>query len=466
MSATMIGVIGYILIQFAIGAFVARTIFTETDYINAGRRIGTVVGAFTVFATWFGAEVIVGASGEVYRDGLLGAQFDPFGYALSLLIAGVFFAAALWRRGLTTFGDFFAKRFGPTAERLVVILLVPGSLFWAAAQIRAFGQVVSSVSSIDTTVAITLAAIVVCTYTVLGGLMADAITDLVQGVAIVLGLALLAVLAAESLGGFAASLEAIPAERLTFVPGETQSPLKTLEAWLVPICGTVVAIELISRILGCRSDTVARNATVLGALLYLCVGLLPVYIGLVAPALMPGLPEDQLEQVVPRLAERLMPGALYVIFAGAIISAILSTVDSTLVAASSLLSHNGLLPLLAIEDPRRRLLMVRLTVVALAVVAYVLAMTAVSIRDLVEIAAALGSSGVFVCVVFGLFTPWGAAPSAIAALVTGVAVWLLGTVTGSTETPYTFALLAAIAAYLVAIPLGARLAAARRARAG
>jgi len=444
----MIGVVAYILLQFVIGAAVARSIRTEADYINAGRRIGIVLGAFTVFATWFGAEVIVGTAGEVYEKGLSGAQFDPFGYAVSLFIAGFFFAGALWRQGLTTFGDFFAKRFGARAERLVVVLLVPGSVFWAAAQIRAFGQVVSSVSWIDAKVAVTLAAIVVCAYTVLGGLLADAITDMVQGIAILIGLAILAYLTAQSLGGLQASLADIPVSRLTVLHADAQSPLLTLEHWLIPVCGTIVAVELVSRILGCRSDRVAARATILGAALYLCVGILPVYIGLVAPALLPGLEGDGLEQVMPQLAQKLMPGALYIVFAGAIISAILSTVDSTLVAAASMLSHNGLLPMLRVKADRMRLLLVRVTVVALGALSYLLAMIASSIRDLVETAAALGSSGVVVCVVFGLFTAIGGEASALTALIVGAAVWAAGSLTGTTEIPYTLAVLTATLAYL------------------
>ncbi len=448
MNAVMAGVIAYILLQFAIGALVSRQISTETDYINAGRRLGPVIGAFTVFATWFGAEVIVGTSGSVYESGLRGAEFDPFGYALSLFIAGFFFAAALWRRGLTTFADFFRDRFGTLTERLVVLLLVPGSIFWAAAQIRAFGNVVSTVSATDVTIAITIAAVVVCAYTVLGGLMADAITDLVQGIAVIIGLGLLAAFAAGELGGFRASLAAVPAERFDLITNDGTPLLVRLEKWLIPICGTIVAIELASRILGCRSAKVASGATMAGAGLYLVVGLIPVYLGLVAPTLMPGLPSDQLEQVVPRLAERLMPGLLYIVFAGAIISAILSTVDSTLIAAASLLSHNVVMELAANPSERTRLLSVRIAVIILTVVAYGLAMMATSIRDLVEMAAAFGSSGVVVSLVFGLFTRVGGQASALAAVISGASVWGIATLTKATETPYTLALIVAIFAYL------------------
>lgn len=141
MNIVLLGVLAYVLVQFAVGVWVSRRISTESDYINAGRSLGLGVGAFTVFATWFGAEAIVGTAGQVYEKGLAGAGSDPFGYAIALVLAGIFFAATLWRRGLVTFADFFRQRFGPGVERLVVLVLLPGSIFWAAAQIRAFGQV-------------------------------------------------------------------------------------------------------------------------------------------------------------------------------------------------------------------------------------------------------------------------------------------------------------------------------------
>ena len=338
MGSVTIGIAVYVVAQLAVAVWVSRSISTESDYINAGRRIGSLLGAFTVFATWFGAEAIVGTAGQVYERGLAGGETDPFGYALALVIAGLVFAAQLWRRGLTTFADFFRQRYSPGVEKLVVLVLLPGSVFWAAAQIRAFGQVVSSVSDVEMTLAIVAATGFVVVYTVLGGLLADAITDLLQGVTIIIGLVLLLFLSASGLGGFSDSLEAVPAERLVAFSLANQSALAFAETLIVPICGTIVAVELISRILGCRSAQAARTATVSGGLLYALVGLIPVYLGLVGPNLIGGLEGAEVEQIVPRLASQLMPGILYILFAGALISAILSTVDSVLLAASAHLS--------------------------------------------------------------------------------------------------------------------------------
>lgn len=452
MNEVLVGVLGYVLLQFVIGAWVSRRIATEGDFINAGRQLGMVLGSFTVFATWFGAEAIVGTAGQVYEKGLSGAESDPFGYAVALIVAGVFFAAALWRRQLVTFADFFRSRYSPAVERLVVLLLVPGGMFWAAAQIRAFGQVVSSVSDLDVSVAISVAAVVVVAYTVLGGLMADAVTDLVQGVAIIIGLVVLAALAAAELGGVGASLARVantePARLLVLGAEEGGSWLAVAERWAVPVCGTIVAVELVSRILGCRSAEVARRATVLGGVIYLGIGLIPVYLGLVGPLLVGGLAGDAAEQVVPELAGKLLPGLLFVLFAGALISAILSTVDSVLLAAASLISHNILMRLVAAPSERTRLVSVRATVVVLAGVAFLLALVAQSIRDLVEVASAAGSAGVIVCLLFGLFTRIGGPASALAALVSGAGVWLAAYVLDLSETPYLLALAIALVAYL------------------
>lgn len=450
MNTVAIGVVAYIAIQFGVGAWVARRIRTERDYINAGRTLGPVLGAFTVFATWFGAEAIVGTGGEVYQRGLAGAESDPFGYSAALIIVGIFFAAALWRRGLTTFADFFRERYSPAVEKLVVLVLLPGSIFWAAAQIRAFGQIVSSVSDIDVGVATKVAAVLIVAYTVLGGLLADAINDFVHGITVIVGLGLLAILASIELGGLSASLAAVPVERLTLVPIAEASPLEVAERWAVPIGGTIVAVELISRILGCRSAAVAARATVTGGLLYLAVGLIPVYIGLVAPQILStGLAAESIEQVVPEMAAKLMPDLLFVLFAGALISAILSTIDSVLLSSASQVSHNIFVRMLPSATEKQKLLSVRLTVVALAAVAYGIAHYSTSIRDLVEVAAAAGSTGVLVSLVIGMNSNFGGTPSAIAALAVGTTTWLTGYLTEMTSAPYLLSVAAATVAYVL-----------------
>ena len=449
MNAVLLAMLAYVLVQFAIGVAVSRRMTSESDYILAGRSLGTGLVLFSVFATFFGAEAIVASAAAVYESGLSGAATDPFGYSGALVIVGFVFARPLWKRGLTTFADLFAKRYSPGVERLVVLMLLPGSIFWAAAQIRAFGQVISANSSLKLVTAITLAAILVAAYSVVGGLLADAVTDVVQGIAVVLGLVILFFIVAAAVGGLGAGLAEVSPERLRTFAGSDGSPLQKLERLAIAICGTVVAVELISRLLGARNANVAAAGTMIGGGLYLLVGLIPVFLGLVGPKLIPGLAEP--EQIVPRLAEQYLPRGLFILFIGAQVSAILSTVHSALHAPSAQVSHNIVVRLVPGISEHGKLWSVRLTVMALSAVAFLLAISSSHIRDLVDTASAFGSAGVFVVTVFALFTNFGGERSAYVAMIAGMGVWAIGTRLGWSA-PYLAGLLAALIGY-VAIAL-------------
>jgi len=451
MQPVLIGIGVYLVVQFAFGMLVSRRIASETDYLLAGRRLGVTLASFSIFATWFGAETVVGAAGSIYSDGLSGGSADPFGYGLCLVVLGVVVAAPLWRRQYTTFGDLFRERYSPGVERLAVLLMVPTSVLWAAAQIRAFGQVVSVSSNVGVDVAITAAAVFVILYTVAGGLLADVVTDFVQSIAIVIGLAVLLVAIGNAHGGVAELVASIDPSRLGLFSMADATPLELLEAWAVPICGSLLAVEMLTRIMGCKSAATARNATLLGAALYVSVGLIPVTIGLVGPDLVPGLEEP--EQLIAVLAQQHLPTFLYILFAGALISAILSTVDSCLLAAASLVSHNLVAPLKPSLTERQKITTARIGVAVFGVAAYVIALYAGGIYELVATASAFGSAGIFVVGIFGLFSRVGGEASAYAALVTGVVVWAAGEYWLEWSTPYVIALAAALAAYLAAAVL-------------
>jgi len=390
MNWLLVAILGYVLVQFAIGTWVSRRVSNETDYILAGRGLGVGLVTFSVFATYFGAEAIVASGGAVYDNGLAGALVDPVGYAAAIIIVGVFFARALWSRGLTTFADLFRQRYSAGVERLVVVVLLPGSVIWAAAQVRAFGQVMDENSGMGLKSAILLAAVLVAAYSVVGGLLADAVTDVIQGIAVLAGLLILGAIVAGHVGGVSAGLAQIEPQRLKLLAAQG-SLVGTLEKIAIPICGTIVAVELISRFLGARSAEVAVKGTAIGGGIYLIVGMVPVFLGLVGPGLLPNVQDS--EQIVAKLAKVYLPGLLYIAFAGAIISAILSTVHSALHAPASQISHNIVIRLVPGLTDRGKLWCVRLTVMALSIVAYLLSVTSERIHDLVETASAFGSAG-------------------------------------------------------------------------
>ena len=79
MNGVLLAMLAYVSVQFIIGVVVSRQMSSEADYILAGRSLGTGLVAFSVFASFFGAEAIVASAGAVYEKGLQGALVDPFG---------------------------------------------------------------------------------------------------------------------------------------------------------------------------------------------------------------------------------------------------------------------------------------------------------------------------------------------------------------------------------------------------
>ena len=439
-------IIGYVFVQFVIGAWVSRRMASDQDYILAGRSLGMGLIAFSVFATWFGAEAIVASAGEIYEKGLTGAITDPFGYGIALVIVALLLAAPLWRRGLTTYADLLRLRYSPAVEKAFVIVLLPGSLFWAAAQIRSFGQILSSTAGIEVQTALLIAATLVAVYSVVGGLLADAITDVVQGLAVIIGLVVLAVVVSTHLGGMPDSLRAVPDDRLAILPAGVGEGWAILERLAIVICGSIVSVELISRFLGARGVAAARTGTLIGGGLYIAVGLIPVYLGLVGPTLVPDL--DQPEQIVPRLAELHLPAFLYPFFIGAQVSAILSVVHAALHAPAAQVSHNLVFPLTPNLSAQARLTSVRVTVLALSVVALLLAQSVERVKELVETASAFGSAGAFVVAMFALFTRFGGPRAALSSLVAGIAVWAIGRFALGFDLPYLISVAAAFMIYV------------------
>ncbi len=407
----------YLLAQFALGFWVSRRVHSEEEFFVAGRKLGAPLLAFSLFATWFGAETCLGASGAVYEEGLSGARADPFGYACCLLLMGLLLVGRLFRGRYITLGDLFRQRFGWICERLAVLVLVPSSMIWAAAQVRAFGQVLSTTMSVDVTWAIYFSSAIVIAYTYLGGLLGDVITDLVQGLLMAGCLLLMLFVAIDELGGPVSFFDAIDAGRVTFFPKE-ESPWVQLDRLSVPIFGSLVAQELIARVLSARSEYAARSASFWSAGIYLAIGASPVLLGLVGPTLVPNLSHP--EEFLPTLAERLLPRALYVVFNCALLAAILSTVDSILLASSALVAHNVITPAFRVQSESIKLRIARACVVVFGVVALIVALHADGVYALVETASAFGTAGVLIVTIAALYVPWGHEKSAVVALVVGL----------------------------------------------
>lgn len=419
MSASILLLLLYLVAQFAICYFVSRKITTEEEFLIAGRSLGTPLITLSLFATWFGAETCIGSSAEVFTHGLSGSRADPVGYSLCLLLAGIFLAPKVWNKKYVTLADVYAEQFGPRTERLAVWILALSSLIWAAAQLRAFGQVISSTTNLPVDITMFFSYLFVIAYVFYGGLLGDIITDSIQAIVIFFGLSALFFFVFRENPNIFQIITEQSAERLSIISsGETF--LQRMDRWAIPILGSLVAQEVVGRLLAAKSPQVAVRSSYYAAGIYIFVGSIPIILGLVGPQIINfDLPNK--EHFIIALAQHYLPIYFLPIFSGALISALLATIDSILISVSGLISHNYIIPKMKIKGEKKKVYVTRLSIMGSATVAYILAYNSDSIYSLLEMASSFGTSGILIITMYGLWVGKSKDSIALATLVVGLA---------------------------------------------
>jgi Na+/proline symporter len=440
----VLALVGYVALNLAIGLWASRRTRGEADYLVAGRTLGLFAVSMSVFATWFGGETVLASTGIIAAEGISGARAEPVGYALCLILAALLVAGALRRAGYMTLADFFRDRFGPRAEVAAALVSIPTSVIWGAAQLLALGTILSAVTDLPLEWTLIGVTALVLVYTLLGGLLASVATDLVQGTVILGGLFLLLFALLERAGGVGGALSLIEPEQLRIVaPGE--SGWARLDAFAIPILGSIVAQELLTRFMGARTAQVAVRGGLFAGALYLAVGVIPLTLGLVGPGL--GFDREAGDFFLPTLAAELLPSGLFVVFLGALFSAVLSTVDSALLASSALATRNLYLRLHPEASDGARLRAARGLTLLAGISAYGIARSGDTIYGLVELASSLGSAGLLVALVVGIHSRMGGEGAALLALAggllgMGVAEWVL-----ALQAPFMFSIAMALVGY-------------------
>ena len=430
-SIVGVAVVVNVVLLFGLALWVRGRIATSEDYLVAGRQLGVPLAAATLFATWFGAGTLLVATDEVRAEGLRAAALDPIGAGCCLLLAGAFFAVPLWRMKLITLVDFYRVRFGPRAETLAALLMVPGYFGWIAAQFVALALLLELLFGIDPALGLVIVATVGTGYTLIGGMWSVVATDALQAALLVIGLVVIAAAALLALGngdvtaGWLRLLEETPPDRLALVPHENvESVLGWLAVLAAGALGNLPGQDLMQRIFASRSATTARRACLLAGLAYLVLGAIPVGLGLTAALLAPN---DE-RAILPILAGLLLHPLGATVFVLAIMSAVLSTIDSAILAPAGVIAEN----LLRRLPPRRvsRLGLDRICVLGVSLASLAVAYLGEDAWTLLETAYEVGLVSLLVPLVMGLASSRGREPAALAAMTVGTLGWLAHLVLG------------------------------------
>src|SRR5512140_675837 len=229
-------VILYLLLSIGIGVYASSKVHSAKDFAVAGRHLPLHIVTATVFATWFGAETVLGISATFVKEGLHGVVADPFGASLCLILAGLFFANRLYRMNLLTIGDYYRVRYSRTVELVTTICIVLSYLGWVSAQVKALGLVFNTVSGdmVSQHTGMFIGAAIVLTYTMFGGMWSVALLDFVQMTVIMCGMLFIAFFVSAKTGGVGAVVSrAQAAGKLDFFPkGDYMHWVPFIGAWL------------------------------------------------------------------------------------------------------------------------------------------------------------------------------------------------------------------------------------------
>jgi solute:Na+ symporter, SSS family len=427
MNTTLIVfVVIYLLGTLAVGVWAGRRVHNTADFAIAGRSLPLIMVVTTTFATWFGAETVMGIPAKFVQGGLNAIVEDPFGAGMCLVLVGLF---------LLTIGDFYRQRFGRGVEIFCSLAIILSYLGWVAAQITALGLVFSVLTNgaMSPSVGMVIGTLAVLIYVVIGGFMAVAWTDFIQMIVLVVGLSAIAWFAADLAGGADVVLNLAASKELwNFWPAPSFTDMVFfLAAALTMMLGSIPQQDVFQRVMSAKDARTAQRGAVIGGISYILFAFVPMFIVLAAVAVMGNsaleLAQNDYQRVLPAFIMGHMPLVMQIFFFGALLSAIKSTSSATLLAPSTSFVENILKQIRPGMTDKQQLLAMRVTIVVFAacVLLYAIAMQGTPIYELVSAAYQVTLVGAFVPLVMGLYWKGATTQGAIFSIFAGVFTWVL-----------------------------------------
>lgn len=411
----------------------------EEDFLVGGRSFNLWLTTSCLFATWFGAGTLIAATDQVAVEGAKVTALEPLGAGLCLILAGLFLAKPLWELKLMTYADFFRKHFGVRVELLSVFINVPIYVGWIAVQIVSLANILSVFFPLPVWL-LMLGITVLTTYlTLVGGMWSVSITDSFQLLIIIIGLIYLLLKISHAFPeGLMGLLSQVEQEKLIFVPTEKMSDLlQWLGVLSIAALGNLTGQDLGQRIFSASSADTAQRGALLAGVGYLIFGSIPVVLGLTAPQTL-GIYQGS---VIPNLIKNFLDPFTAVVLSLTIISAVVSTITSALLAPASMFSHNFLKK----HFPKiSALKLCKLGVLGISALSLTTALAGEDVYGLLESSYAIGFVAFFVPVTVGLYSKKLDERACLISMAVSILIWL-PELFSQQELP--FALLGVLAGY-------------------
>lgn len=439
----------YMLFVLGIGIFFLRKNKNADDYYVGGRSMGSSVIGLSVVATDVGGGFSIGLGGLGFLMGLSGSWM-LFTGLLGAWLSAVFLipkAGKLSKRlKLYTFPQLFEFFYSPRVALLAGIISAVGYIGFTSSQLLAGAKLASATfEGLDMTTALIFMGVIAVAYTAMGGLKAVIYTDVVQWIILLAGLILIGIpLGYHAIGGMEAIRATLPEEFLKL----NNIGWPTILNWAVTIIPIwFVGMTLYQRIYATRTPKEAQKAWyIAGAFEWPIMAFMGVILGLFARvafengmfAYMGFAPGEMMdaEMGLPLLLRTILPVGLMGLMMAAYFSAVMSTADSCIMAASGNIESDILKKIIPLPKSKRaRLIQSQLITLGIGLLGLLIALRMENVLELMLHSYAFMVSGLFVPVLGAFFTKRGSATGAFWSMITGGATTLTLTLL-SVKLPY------------------------------
>lgn len=369
------------------------------DVMLAGRSIGIFVGIFTMTATWVGGGYINGTAEIIYDVGLVWCQ-APFGYALSLVMGGIFFANKMREEGYVTMLDPFQEVFGSRMGGLLFIPALLGEVFWSAATLSALGATLNVILRMGQETSVILSACIAVFYTLFGGLYSVAYTDVIQLMCIFAGLWLCIPFAWNH-----PAVGKVSPTEMDWMGAVGNQWGYYIDYGLLLVFGGIPWQVYFQRVLSSKSGHKAQVLSYIAAFGCIIMAVPPIMIGVIAkatdwertdyPDKLPITPPES-AMILPIVLQYLTPMAISFFGLGSVSAAVMSSADSSVLSASSMFARNVYKLIFRQNASETEVIWVmRLSIFVVGVLATVMALTIPTIYGLWGL-----SSDLVYCILF------------------------------------------------------------------
>lgn len=420
----------YLAVILAISIWSYFRTETEVDFLAAGRSIGPLVGGAVLAATQISAGTFVGTAGRHYLAGV-SWWFPWLGLWTGWLVSAFFVAPKLRRLGALTVPDYISARYGSRrAGALAGVLIVMSYTIYLVAQFQAGGEIAEVVFGIRPLTAMLIIVASTAFYTLLGGVRSSSYIDFLQTLIMMGALVISVPVLLYQVGG--GSVLAAARESLGFL--EALDPRlvgwfyrpKELLAFAVAFGFSIAAAPYeLTRFYSMRDERTVRRAIFVSIGCQLVISICIMSIGMLMRVLFPNLPSQ--DQATAIMAFQVLPPVVGALLLVAMLSAIMSTVNSVLLVTGAGVAHDLYGTFIKPDASQKHLVNVnRVAIVVLALIPLFFALQKLGdVQGIVIEQAKFIASFFFVPIVIGLNWKGGTARGAIAAMLGGFGACLV-----------------------------------------